>query len=193
MDNRQNLQEYLSQFRTVSEKRKIYFFISRSMHRYHNDGEYIVHLNFRNIRICFTNNTDVLFSNYQKIGFRPIEETIEMKFKNIVELAQLMVCSYIEYDFKNPVICLEVLEKELEKLESVFHPDDFKYLKKVLILKEFVYYDDYISRLENPNVPVFQEKKLISEGEQAFTSYFLLIINITVIIMLFASILLYLY
>lgn len=192
MDNRQSLQEYLSHFRTVEEKRKVYFAIFREMHRYHNNGEYFPKLTFRNIRICYTNASDIHFSRYEKIGFRPALEIIEIKMKNILELAQLMVCSFIEYDFDNPIICMEVLEKNLNELSGSFHPVDFEYLKRVLVDKEYIYYDDYICKLENPNVSSFQEKRSVSENEQAFTNYFLLVVNLAVVLLIFSSMLLYL-
>lgn len=190
MDNRQSLQEYLSNFRTIEEKRKVYFYVSCAMHHIHNDGEYFPRLLFRDIRLCYTNITDVHFAGYQKIGFHKIEETLAIKMKNILELAQLMVCSYIDYDFNNPIIFMEVLEKNLDSLESFFHPHDFTYLKKVIVDKEYIYYDDYISRLENSN-----NFQVFESNIQGFTNYFLLIVNITTISigLIFLVFLLYLY
>ena len=187
MDNRISLEEYLSSYRTMAEKRKVFLAISKEMHRFHNDGKRILRFHYRTIGVCFTNPTDIKFASYEKIGKATMEEIMQMKFDNIQTLAIMAIGSFLDsYDYRLPLLSLDVLKENLDTLEHFFHPDDFIYFKRVLFLKEQLYYDDYIQQLEGDDVTV------ASSGNQAFTNYFLLIINLAVVLLLIGYILLFL-
>jgi len=192
MNNRLSLYEYLSSFKTVSEKRQVFYAIFEEMHRYHNNGEYIPNLSFQTISVCFTNPTDIHFAYYEKIGNRPIQEVLNLKFQNILLVSQMMVCSFMEFDYSMPLVCISVLEQQLTDLKSHLHPVDYVYFEKVFIQKEYLYYDDYIRNLGKDTFLSLKEKRGATESEQAFTCYLLLTINLIVVGMIFACMFLYL-
>lgn len=192
MDNRISLQEYLTSFRTVEEKRQVFYAIFEEMHRFHNNGEYILNLSYKSVSVCFTNPADIHFAHYQKIGNRPMQEVLDIKFQNILKLSQMMICSFLDCDCFTSLVCISVLIEKLSTLKSVLHQIDYAYYERVLLEKEFLYYDDYIRGYGKDHYPPFKEKRLISEKEQAFTSYLLLIINLLVVLMIFSCMFLYL-
>lgn len=179
MDNRISLAEYLSSYRSIYEKRKVFYAISKEMHRIHNNGEYITNLSFQSISVCFTNPMDIRFSNFKKIGQVSIEEVMEIKFRNIKKLAHMKICSYLDnFDYRGTILNLEVLKKEFSQIKHCYHLDDFKYFERVLFQDEYLYYDDYIEDLEG------MSKEVVNVGEGAFVSYFLLTINLAIMVIL---------
>ncbi len=184
MDNRISLGEYLSSYRVVSEKRKVFYAISRELHRYHNDGFYILDLSFQTISVCFTNPYDIHFSKIERIGKVPIEEVLKIKQENIKKLCHLMICSYLDsFNYQGSLVDFEVLKNNFTSLGKYYHKDDFSYFEKILFSQEYLYYDDYLQSLDGNHTP-FLEKPAPSNG--AFASYFLLIINLTVALLILA-------
>lgn len=179
MDNRISLAEYLSSYRSIYEKRKIFYAISKEMHRIHNNGEYITNLSFQSISVCFTNPTDIRFFNSKKIGQVSIEKVMEIKFHNMKKLAHIAICSYLDnFDYRGMILDLEVLKKGFSQIKHCYHSDDFKYFERVLFQDEYLYYDDYIEDLEGTS----NEVSSVSEG--AFANYFLLSINLAIVVIL---------
>lgn len=192
MDNRMSLEEYLSNFRTVAEKRAVFYAVFEEMHRYHNNGEYLTKINFQTISVCFTNPADIHFSHYQKIGNRPIQEVLNLKFQNIMWVSQMMISAFMEHDSTISPICREVITSEFSNLKKFLHPEDYVYFENVFLQKEFLYYDDYIRNQGKDKYIELTEKRSISPDEQAFTTYLLLTINLAVVSMIFACICMYL-
>lgn len=188
MDNRISLAEYLSSYRSIYEKRKVFYAISKKMHQVHNNGEYISNLSFQSISVCFTNPTDIRFANYKKIGQVSIEEVMKIKFENVKKLAHLAVCSYLDnFDYRGAVLNIEVLKKEFNQLKHCYHLDDLKYFEKVLFGAEYLYYDDYIEDLEGTT------KESFGNDEGAFTNYFLLFVNIGIMFVLCFSLFIFMH
>lgn len=179
MDNRISLAEYLSSYRSIYEKRKVFYAISKEMHRIHNNGEYITNLSYQSISVCFTNPTDIRFSFSQKIGQVGIEEVMKIKFSNIKRLAHIAICSFLDnFDYRGALLNLEVLKKELNQIRLCYHLDDFKYFERVLFQDEYLYYDDYIEEIEGTG------KDVSHVSESAFTNYFFLSINLATMVVL---------
>lgn len=192
MDNRLSLEEYLRGFRSIDEKRSVFYAIFEEMHRYHNNGCYIKNLSFQTISVCFTNPTDIKFLYYEKIGKNSLTDILNFKRQNIFTLSRLMISSFLDCTDRIVVLNPEVIKSEFFKFKSVLRLEDYNYLEKVFIEDEYIYYDDYIRSITGENPKPFVEKKRISENEEAFTSYLLLTINIVVILMILSCILLYL-
>ncbi len=190
MDNRLSLQEYLSSYKTDLEKRQVFYAVFEEMHRFHNNGEYLTELSFQTVSVCFTNPTDIHFSHYKKIGTRPIQEVLDLKFQNILLLSQMMISSFLE-NGTSRMLCLKVIKENLPSLKKFLASDDYPYFERVFLQKEYLYYDDYMRELSGDERP-FLEKRSASTQEQAFTTYLLLAINLVVVTLILACIFLYL-
>lgn len=187
MDNRISLAEYLSSYRTVPEKRKVFYAISREMHRFHNNGEVILNLNYQTIGVCFTNPTDIKFASYEKIGNVSIEEVLKIKFNNIKTLTVMAICSFLDsYNYNLPLMNLDVLKENFNSLTSYFYKDDLVYFQKIIFEDEYLYYDDYIRGIDGDNDKFIE--KHVEQNDAAFTNYFLLVINLAVVLMLMSYI-----
>ena len=176
MDNRVSLAEYLASFRSVSEKRKVFYAAFREMHRLHNNGEYLTKLSFHKVAVCFTNNTDVKFNSYDKIGKMSMEDVMNLKLSNIRMLTHMMMCSFLDsFDYNGQLLDMGVLLSSLDSIKSCYHEDDLKYFKEIMEQDSYLYYDDYINDIEGIVVDVSNE-------EGAFANYFLLVMNLVVIV-----------
>ena len=192
MDNRLNLEEYLHSFKSDDEKRKVFFAISEEMHRYHNNGCYIGNLSFQSVSVCFTNSTDIKFLYYDKIGRLSLEDVLSHKKNNILNLAIMMLSALLYNSNHLVVLNIDVIKKDFDKFKSILSEVDYKYFESVFIKDEYLYYDDYIRSITQMNPKNKKKKMKVSENEEAFTTYFLLIVNLTVVLMVFSCILLYL-
>lgn len=192
MDNRLNLEEYLRSFKSDDEKRKVFFAISEEMHRYHNNGCYIGNLSFQTVSVCFTNSTDIKFLYYDKIGKLSLEDVLNHKKNNILNLAIMMLSALLYNSNHLVVLNVDVIKKDFDKFKSILSEVDYNYFESVFIKDEYLYYDDYIRSITQTNPKPFVEKMKVSENEEAFTTYLLLMINLTVVLMIFSCILLYL-
>jgi len=186
MDNRISLEEYLSGYRSIYEKRKVFYAISKEMHRIHNNGEYLTNLSFQSISVCFTNPNDIRLSFSNKIGQVSIEEVMKIKFCNIKMLAHMALCSYLDnFDYHSSLLNLDILQKEFNLIKHCYHQDDFKYFEKVLFQDDYLYYDDYIEEIEGTS------KDVVDESEGAFTNYLFLVANLAIVVILILSIFLF--
>lgn len=192
MDNRLNLEEYLSGFHNIDEKRKAFYAIFEEMHRYHNNGCYIQKLSFQTISLCFTNPTDIRFIYYDKIGKYSLIDVLNFKRQNILTLAIMMISSFVDDSNNLILLNLEVIKNDFDKIKSMLSEVDYNYFELVFIKEEYIYYDDYIRSITDKNPKPFVEKMKVTESEEAFTTYLLLTINIVVVFMIFCCILLYL-
>lgn len=178
MDNRINLAEYLSSHRVVDEKRKIFYVIFKEMHRLHNNGEYITKLSFQSISVCFTNILDIKFGYCEKIGKMPLEEVMKLKISNIRLLTHMMMCSFLDsFDYNTALLNMGVLISNLDSIKNCYHKDDLDYFKEVMENENYLYYDDYRNKLEG----ITPES---NNDEGAFANYFLLIMNLMIVVIL---------
>lgn len=176
MDNRISLAEYLSGYRSISEKRKVFYATFKEMHRLHNNGEYITKLSFNSIAVCFTNNLDVKFGFYEKIGKMSLENVMKLKISNIRLLTHMMMCSFLDsFDYSMQLLDIGVLISSLDSIKNCYHKDDLDYFKEVMSGENYLYYDDYRNKLEG-----IEPEVSIDEG--AFTNYFLLIMNLVIVV-----------
>lgn len=191
MDNRLNLDEYLHGFHNVQEVRKVFYAIFEEMHRYHNNGCYITNLSFQTISLCFTNPTDIKFLSYEKIGRNSLTDVLKFKHQNVLMLSRLMISSLVYNSNHLIMLNFDFIKQNFNNFRDILTPIDYDYFDRVFNKQEYLYYDDYIRDNCSDNSKFFVEKMKVNE-EEAFTTYFLLTINLVVVFMILGCMFLYL-
>ena len=117
------------------------------MKRHHHNGEYITDFSPRTISVCWTNNSDVYFTKYQRFGNIALSNIIDMKISNIRMFANLAFCLFNrEYNLESGLIDVNVLRESILKNLDVFLDSDKDYYKSIFDNDNIYYYCDYIDK-----------------------------------------------